>query len=97
MGGQRRAAKTYRVAVMNRAIWSHWRKRICIPKEKVSVSAVCKKGRVAVHSHEVCSSSFFEFRQTPRMIEMRVRVQQNLYVVHLESECLNVRFNLRCR
>ena len=95
MSGQSCSAQADRIAVVNQAIGRNRREQIGIAKKEISVPAAFELFGIGFHGHQGRATAFLQLRQPTGVIEMRVRIQQDLHVVQFETQRLDVRFNLR--
>jgi hypothetical protein len=65
-----------------------------VAETKIAMAAAAEQWSVAFASQEFRACHFLELSQTAGVIEVRVAVQQKLYVAQVETEFRNVAFDL---
>ena len=70
-----------------------WKKQR-VTEPKIAMAAVSKQRRVACTRDEFRAALLFQLRQTARMIQVCVAIQENLHVLDFETELGHVSLNL---
>ena len=92
---QRQLAERDGVAVVEAAIDVHGRKRVGVAEGKVVVPAVLDDVGIGAADHQLRSGVLLQLREAGGMVEVRLRVEEDPDLLHLEAEGSDVLLDLR--